>query len=219
VSDLRSLIGRLAVVVPLVALTGCVEGLTAIPGPPSDYIVVSDFAVPEGAVQLDPSFGFSLYRGEPGVPAQRRAASVGRAVAFLVTDTITDRLRGLGYGAVSTIDQSPQTGMRALLVSGTLRLIGEGSRRHPTEVGSAVVADVVIKAEVPGLAVQPVQSFTVDSRAAPQIAASGAATRRETGVDADRGADRRADRQRRRRRRAAQQLGAGQPVISRARRR
>jgi hypothetical protein len=176
---------RLIAALPLLALAACIEGLIVVPGPASDFIVVSDFTVPEGAVKLDPSFGFSLYRGEAGVPTQQRAASIGRAVGFLVTDTIADRLRALGYDAQSTTNPSPQTGSRALLISGTFREIDEGERRHPSEMGSAVIADVQIKAEVPGLGVRPVQSFMVDSRTAPRIAVSGAATRRETGVDAD----------------------------------
>jgi hypothetical protein len=175
---------RLLAAAALLALTACVEGVT-VPGPPSDFIVVSDFAVPEGVVRLDQSFGFSLYRGTPGVPPAQRAASVGRAVGFLVTDTITNRLRGLGYDAQSTVDPSPQTGHRALLISGTFRTIDEGERRRPSEAGSAVIAEVQIKAEVPGLGVRPVQSFSVDSRTAPPVAATGAATSRETGVDAD----------------------------------
>src|SRR5580658_5477957 len=125
---------------PLLMLAGCIEGVT-VPGPASDFIVISDFRAPEGVVRLDPSFGFSLYRGEPGVPAQQRAASIGRAVAFLVTDTIADRLRALGYDAQSTTNPSPQTGSRALLISGTFREIDEGERRHPSEMGSAVIAD------------------------------------------------------------------------------
>jgi hypothetical protein len=176
----------LLVALPLVALSACVEGVT-VPSaaPASDFIVVSDFSVPEGVVRLDPSFGFSLYRGEPGVPTHQRAASIGRAVGFLVTDTITSELRGFGYDAQSTVNPSPQTGSRALLVSGTFREIDEGERRHPNEMGSAVIADVQIKAEIPGLGVKPVQNFTVDSRTSPQIAVKSAATRREAGVDAD----------------------------------
>src|SRR5580700_626339 len=176
---------RTIAALPFLALAACVEGVT-VPGPASDFVVVSDFTVPEGAVRLDPSFGFSLYRGEPGVPAQQRAASIGRAVGFLVTDTIVDRLRALGYDTVSTTDPSPKTGARTLIVAGAFREIDEGERRRPNEVGSAVIADVQIKAEIPGLAgLQPVQSFSVDSRAAPRAGAPSAATRRETGVNAD----------------------------------
>jgi hypothetical protein len=153
---------------------------------PSDFIVVSDFTVPPAAVRLDPSFGFSLYRGEPGVSPEKRATSVGRAVGFLVTDTITDRLRALGYDAVSTSNPNPVgSGYRALIVTGTFRTIDEGQRRHPLQAHSAVIADVAIKAELPGGNVQPVQSFTVDSRTAPQVHDNNGATRRETGVDAD----------------------------------
>ena len=182
----RRRIVRAAVALPLLGLAACVEGLTVGSGPASDFIVISDFALPQGVVRLDPSFGFSLYRGEPGVPAQQRAASIGRAVGFLVTDTIANQLRGLGYDAVSTTDPSPMTGARALIVTGTFREINEGERRRPDEVGSAVIADVQVKAEVPGLTgLQPVQSFSVDSRTAPHVGAAGAATRRETGVNAD----------------------------------
>jgi hypothetical protein len=155
-------------------------------GPPSDFIVVTDFAVPEGAVHLDPSFGFSLYRGEAGVPQQQRAASVGRAVAFLVTDTVVDRLRARGYDTVSTSNPNPgDTGHRALIVTGTLSTVDEGQRRRVGSEHSAIIGQVEIKAEMPGGGTQRVQSFSVDSRNAPPAAANNGATRRETGVDAD----------------------------------
>jgi hypothetical protein len=173
-----------AVLLPL-ALAGCIEGVTVASPTPSDFIVVSDFIAPQGVVRLDPSFGFSLYRSEAGVPTEQRATSVGRAVAFLVTDTITDRLRARGYDAVSTINPNPsRTGYRALLVSGTFRTIDEGQRRRVGDEHSAVIADVEIKAELPS-GTQPVQRFTVDSRSAPQTRAESGATKRETGVDAD----------------------------------
>jgi hypothetical protein len=186
VTATRRLVAGGGGVLTLLALAGCIEGLTANNGPASDFIVISDFTVRSSAVRLDPSFGFSLYRGEQGVPAQQRAASIGRAVGFLVTDTIVDRLRALGYDTVSTTDPSPKTGARTLIVAGAFREIDEGERRRPNEVGSAVIADVQIKAEIPGLAgLQPVQSFAVDSRSAPRAGAPSAATRRETGVNAD----------------------------------
>jgi hypothetical protein len=184
---LLSRCARFAAVLSLLALVGCAQtGAAALSGPSSDFIVVGDFAVPPGVVRLDPTMGFSLYRGEPGVPAQQRAASVGRAVGFLVTDTIVDRLRALGYDAVSTSNPNPvSSGYRALIVSGTFRTIGEGSRRRAGDEHSAVIADVAIKAELPGGGVQPVQSFAVDSRSAPQVRNNSGATNRETGVDAD----------------------------------
>lgn len=177
---------RCVVALPLLVLAACSQNNALGPSKPSDFIVISDFAVPPGVVRLDPSFGFSLYRGEPGVPVERRAGAIGHAVAFLVTDTITDRLRALGYDATSTSNpNTAHSGYRGLIVSGTFRDIDEGQRRHPLEARSAVVADVTIKAELPGGGVQPVQSFTVDSRGAPKMHDENGAARRENGVDAD----------------------------------
>ena len=167
----------------LLTLAGCVEGVT-VPGGPSDFIVVSDFVVPEGVVHLDPSFGFSLYRGESGVPKEQRASSVGRAVAFLVTDTIVERLRARGYDATSATTPT-NSGYRALIVSGTFRAVDEGARRRVGNEHSAVLADVEIKAALGNGTTQPVQRFSVDSRTAPPAPPQGAATGRETGVNAD----------------------------------
>jgi hypothetical protein len=179
-------LARFVVALPLLALAACVAAGSRTSGPSSDFIVISDFAVPQDAVRLDPSFGFSLYRGEPGVPSQQRASSIGRAVAFLVTDTIADRLRARGYDATSTTNPNPVgSGYRALIVGGTFRTIDEGQRRHVGDEHSAVIAQVEIKAELPGGGVQPVQNFTVDSRSAPATRAESGATKRETGVDAD----------------------------------
>lgn len=181
-----SLFARFVAALSLAALAACAQRVATRSAVPSDFIVVGDFVVPSGVVHLDPSFGFSLYRGEPGVPAERRAASIGRAVGFLVTDTIVDRLRALGYDAVSTSNPSPGgSGYRALIVSGTFRAIDEGQRRRVGDEHSAVLAEVTIKAELPGGGVQPVQSFAVDSRSAPKARAPNGATSRETGVDAD----------------------------------
>jgi hypothetical protein len=185
-SPLSSLLRRWGVALSLLALAGCAQDAALGSSKPSDFIVISDFAVPQGIVRLDPTMGFSLYRGEPGVPAERRAASIGRAVGFLVTDTIVDRLRALGYDAVSTTNPNPPgSGYRALIVTGTFRDIDEGQRRRPGDEHSAVIVDVAIKAELPGGGVQPVQTFTVDSRSAPKVHDENGATRRETGVDAD----------------------------------
>lgn len=177
--------GRPVLLLSLLLLGGCAQGL-ATASKSSDFIVVSDFAVPQGVVHLDSSFGFSLYRGEAGVPQQQRAASIGRAVAFLVADTVTERLRARGYDATSTTNPNPAgSGYRALLVTGTFRAIDEGQRRRVGNEHSAVIANVQVSAELPSGGVQPVQSFTVDSRTAPPAQGLSAASARETGVNAD----------------------------------
>ena len=176
---------RLLASLLLPVLAGCAVG-PAVPAGSSDFIVVSDFVAPQGVVHLDPSFGFSLYRGEAGVPKEQRAASIGRAMGFLVTDTIVERLRALGYDATSATAPASSS-YRALIVSGSFRAIDEGSRRRVGNEHSAVIADVAISAAFPGGATQQVQSFAVDSRTAPAAPARSGATRRETGVDADAG--------------------------------
>lgn len=176
---------RVLLVLSLLGLSACVESIGG-PTKPSDFIIVSDFAVPPGVVHLDPTFGFSLYRGEAGVPKEQRGASVGRAVGFLVADTITNALRARGYDATSTTNPNPVgSGYRALLVSGTFGAIDEGQRRRVGNENSAVIATVEIKAELPNGGTQRVQSFTVDSRTAPPAPPGSGATRRETGVNAD----------------------------------
>src|SRR2546428_4700665 len=111
------------------ALAGCAEVETTGLARPN-LIIVREFAASEGVVALDPSFGFSLYRGAAGVPPRQRAASVGRAATFNLADTVVEQLRRLGYDAVRADAASPQPGGRALVVTGAFRQINEGHRRH-----------------------------------------------------------------------------------------
>ena len=67
---------RAAVTVLLcLCATACAEQQTAALGRPN-AIIVREFALNQAAITLDPTFGFSLYRGTPGVPPRQRAASV-----------------------------------------------------------------------------------------------------------------------------------------------
>src|SRR2546428_1536434 len=101
------------------ALAGCAEVETTGLARPN-LIIVREFTASEGVVTLDPSFGFSLYRGSAGVPPRQRAASVGRAVAFNLADTVVEQLRGLGYDAIRSDAASPQSGGRAMVITGAL---------------------------------------------------------------------------------------------------
>ena len=68
-----------------------------------NLIIVREFSASTASVTLDPSFGFSLYRGSPGVPPSQRAASVSRAAAFSVADSIVQQLAALGQQIQSDI--------------------------------------------------------------------------------------------------------------------
>src|SRR5579864_4303821 len=80
-SLMRSLFRAAIAAFCLAVLAGCAPqragGLTH-----PNLIAVREFAFSTGVVTLDPSFGFSLYRGSPGVPPRQRAEAVGRAAGF-----------------------------------------------------------------------------------------------------------------------------------------
>ena len=151
----------------LVALAGCTERETAAPLHPN-LIIVRDFTAPPGVMTLDRSFGFSLYRGAPGVPAGQRAASLGRAAAFTLADTLVEQLRAFGYDAVHSNDGGPEPGGRALVVSGAFRNIDEGSRRSVGAEGSSVAADIEVDYLTQGTRPQRLMSFQLDSRQVPR---------------------------------------------------
>jgi hypothetical protein len=162
----------------LIFLAGCVQqhetGGAAHPNP----IIVREFAFSPGSVTLDPSFGFSLHRGEPGVPARERAAGVGRAVAFNLADAMAEQLTSLGYDVIRSDTATAEAGARAIIVSGSFRHINEGRRRRVGAENSSVAVDVQIEYQATaGAAPQRLAAFQLDSR---QVPGSGS---RRTGAD------------------------------------
>jgi len=128
------------------ALAGCELlglGATGVPVRPA-IIIVRGFEAPEGVVVLDPSFGFSLHRGAPGVPRTERAAAVARAASFAVDDAIVQSLRAAGLDAAIASEAAPNPD--AVTVRGVFTAIDQGRRRSvgrvgPGEGASRVVAD------------------------------------------------------------------------------
>ena len=151
----------------LMAIGGCAERETAAPLHPN-LIIVRDFAASAGVVTLDRSFGFSLQRGAPGVPPGQRAASLGRAAAFTLADTVVEQLRSFGYDAVRSNEGGPEPGGRALVVTGAFRNIDEGSRRSVGAEGSSVAADIEVDYLTQGTRPQRLMSFQLDSRQVPR---------------------------------------------------
>jgi len=164
------------------ALAGCADGETTGLARPN-LIIVRDFTASEGVVTLDPSFGFSLYRGAAGVPPRQRAASVGRAAAFNLADTVVEQLRGLGYDAVRSDAASAQSGGRALVVTGVFRQINEGYRRRVGAEDSSVVVDGEIDYQSAGAAPRRLSSFSLDSRQVPREPIVSASARRGSDVN------------------------------------
>lgn len=148
----------------LVACQKLPSAAAAAPGVVGNVIVVRDFQVTSHTrVVVDTSFGFSLYRGRPGVPLRRRAAALSRAAAFDVAEALTQRLRQLGYAVIHADPGTPDPGGKAMIVAGTLRDVNEGHRRRVGHEHARVSVDAEIDAWGPGI--RPIQALHVDSAA------------------------------------------------------
>ncbi|MGE5271971.1 MAG: DUF4410 domain-containing protein [Thiohalocapsa sp.] len=165
----------------LAATAACVPQPVTAPSAHPNPIIVREFTASPGVVTLDPSFGFSLYRGAPGVPARTRAASAARAAAFTLADAVASQLAGMGYDAVRSDTAEADSGGRALIVTGAFRQINEGHRRQH----GSVAVDVEIDYQPgPGLPAQRLTAFTLDSRRIRPDPLVAAAARKGSGVNA-----------------------------------
>jgi hypothetical protein len=157
---------RLAAVVVASALvlSGCEQ-----PGPapqgaavPSNLVIIRDFTIAASTrVVVDTSFGFSLNRGQPGVPLAQRGAGLARAAAFDIAEAATEQLRQLGYEVVHAHRSTPDPAGRALIVTGTLSEANEGHRRRVGDEHAKVAADAEIDEWGPGI--RPALALHLDS--------------------------------------------------------
>jgi hypothetical protein len=181
---MRAILRAAAAAVLLALLAACAVQTE---GGHPNLIIVREFSVSPGVITLDPSFGFSLYRGSPGVPPTQRAASVGRAAAFTVADTIVQQLAAGGYDAAKSSTSSAASGGRALIVSGVFREINEGRRRQVGAENARIAVDVQIDLQPGSAAPLRMMSFPVDSQRTLGHGMGGAGRR---GVNVNAAADR-----------------------------
>lgn len=183
---MRAILQAAAAAVLFALLAACTMQTEEGGGHPN-LVVVREFSVSPGIITLDPSFGFSLYRGSPGVPPAQRAASVGRAAAFSVADTIVQQLAAQGYDVAKSNTAGAEPSGRALIVSGVFREINEGRRRQVGAENARIAADVEISLQ-PGIAAPlRMMSFPVDSQRTAGQGMGGAGRR---GVNVNAAADR-----------------------------
>lgn len=155
-----------------------------------EIVVIRSFEVPEGVVDLDPTLGFSLRKGAPGVPQPVRAASVGRAAAFSLADAAVAELRAAGLDAMRADPQASLPAGSALVISGVFDRIEEGRRHRLGGAGgrSAVAVDATIAYQSSGAAPQRLLDLHEDSAALGEEGNSGGGRRPRyatAGVDAD----------------------------------
>ena len=146
----------------LVLLIGCSETENDRIAHPN-VVIVREFAAPLGAVTLDPSFGFSLNRGESGVPPRQRGGAVARAASFALADSIAERLRLLGFDVMRSETDQPEPDARALIVTGAFRKINEGYRREVGAENSSVAVDARVEYSAPASQSQTLLSLHLDS--------------------------------------------------------
>jgi hypothetical protein len=127
-------------------------------------IVVREFAFSPSGITLDPTLGYSLSRGTPGVAPRKRAEALGRAAAFNLAAAMSRELRQYGYDVVAGRAAVLAPGGRALVVTGDFRHINEGHRHE----GAGVTARIVISYRRAGAAPQQLIAFTLDSRRLPR---------------------------------------------------
>lgn len=158
-----------------VLLAGCApQRPTGGPGGHPNPIIVREFAASLGVVTLDPSLGFSLYRGAPGVPPRERAAATARAAAFNLADSIAEQLRSLGYDAIQSDDSYAEPGGKALIVTGAFHRIYEGHRHQ----GASVAVTLEVDSQLAGSAPTRLAGFDLDSRTVPVPPPTAGAARR-----------------------------------------
>jgi len=157
---MRPVLSAVAAALAVGLLAGCaLQQPTAHPNP----IIVREFSYSLGAVTLDPSFGFSLYRGSAGVPPRQRAGSVARGAAFSLADAVAQQLSLLGYDVIRDDTTQPEPGARAIVVTGSFRHIDEGRRRHVGAENPSIAVDAAIDYQAAGAAPQRITELQLDS--------------------------------------------------------
>lgn len=181
---LRVLLTGSVTVLLLGLLSACTPQLGMQGAGHPNLIIVRQFTFSTGAIALDPSFGFSLYRGSAGVAPRERAASVGRATAFNIADTATQQLAALGYDVVRSDTDMAQPGGQAIIVTGTIRRINEGSRRRVGAENASVAVDVEIDQQSAGAAPRRISNIQLDSRQLSRAALTGVSAARGANLNA-----------------------------------
>lgn len=136
-------------------LAACTQGSSQIeaarPMPRPQVIVVQDFAVAPGEVQLDPGLSTSIremVESREGAPPGTQAYKVGRQVADALADKLVADIRDLGLPAQRGRDLPPGV-TTGLVITGQFVSIDQGSRAARVAIGlGAGRSDVRVRAQV-----------------------------------------------------------------------
>jgi len=137
------------------ALSACTQGSSQIeaagPMPRPQLVVVQNFAVAPGEVQLDPGLSGMIdetLRGNSGTPRTAQELQVGRQTADALADKLVVQIRDLGFQAQrgNALPPGVATG---LVLSGQFVSIDQGDRVERVAIGlGAGRSDVRVRAQV-----------------------------------------------------------------------
>src|SRR5215213_5640381 len=137
------------------ALSACTQGSSQIeaagPMPRPQLVVVQNFAVAPGEVQLDPGLSGMIdetLRGNSGAPRTAQKLQVGRQTADALADKLVVQIRDLGFQAQrgNALPPGVATG---LVLSGQFVSIDQGNRVERVAIGlGAGRSDVRVRAQV-----------------------------------------------------------------------
>lgn len=146
---------RLASAVGLLLLAACTQGssqietMAALPRP--QVVVVQNFAVAPGEVQLDPGLSNTIremVESNKGEPAGTQSYKVSRQVADALADKLVADIRDLGLPAQRG-DGLPPGVTTGLVITGQFVSIDQGSRAERVAIGlGAGRSDVRVRAQV-----------------------------------------------------------------------
>ncbi len=172
--SLRRLPGMLLCGVAIALLGGCsqssVNVVNAAPGVglvrPA-RVLVEDFAVDPGAVQLDQGIRARLLRAANGGSAGTDQAAAAQVTRRALTTTLVQRLRGYGLPAEAAAASATGGSGSTVIVQGRIVSVDEGNRTRRTLVGlGAGASSAKVEAQVFYVAngEQPrlLESFTAD---------------------------------------------------------
>jgi hypothetical protein len=151
----RRAAARLAALGAVAALAACTQGsseiVTARQLPRPQVVVVENFAVWPGEVQLDPGISGTIDEtlgGNSQPPRTAKEQEVGRQVADALADKLVVQIRDLGMRAERGAGLPP--GVRTgLLVTGQFVSVDEGNRTERVAIGlGAGRSDVRVRAQV-----------------------------------------------------------------------
>lgn len=147
---------RLAITAGALALlAGCTQGSsqieTAAMLPRPQVVVVQDFAVAPGEVQLDPGLSGTIDEtlgANTGAPRTAKEEQVGRQVADALVEKLVVEIRDLGLRAVRGMGLPPGVAT-GLVISGQFVGIDQGNRTERVTLGlGAGRSDVRVRAQV-----------------------------------------------------------------------